>query len=89
MQGGNYLTYLQTTCGFLLVLTLSFFMTATSQADNYDLAKLFQDRGVEGTIIISSLDGKMNYVYNNSRSETRLVPASTFKIPNKAGTWDM
>ena len=33
-------------------------------------------------MVISSLDGKMSYVHNSSRSETRFVPASTFKIPN-------
>ncbi|MCX5806175.1 MAG: class D beta-lactamase [Proteobacteria bacterium] len=70
------------TFGFLVVLTLTIFITATSHADDADLAKLFQDRGVEGTIIISSLDGKMNYVHNSRRSETRFIPASTFKIPN-------
>jgi beta-lactamase class D len=82
MQGRNHLTYLQTKCGFLLLLTLTFLIAATSHADDADLAKLFQDRGVEGTIIISSLDGKMNHVHNSHRSETRFVPASTFKIPN-------
>lgn len=74
--------HFQTTFGFLVVFTLTFFITATSHADDADLAKLFQDRGVEGTIIISSLDGKMNHVHNSRRSETRLIPASTFKIPN-------
>jgi beta-lactamase class D len=82
MQGRNHLTYLQTKCGFLLLLTLTFLIAATSHADDADLAKLFQDRGVEGTIIISSLDGKMSHVHNSHRSETRFVPASTFKIPN-------
>ena len=33
-------------------------------------------------MVISSLDSKMNYVHNSHRSETRFVPASTFKIPN-------
>lgn len=68
--------------GFLVVLTLTIFIAVTSSADDSDLVKLFQDRGVEGTIIISSLDGKRNYVHNSLRSETRFTPASTFKIPN-------
>lgn len=68
--------------GFLVVLTLTVFFAVTSSADDSDLVKLFQDRGVEGTIIISSLDGKRNYVHNSLRSETRFTPASTFKIPN-------
>lgn len=74
--------YLQSTYGFLVVLTLTLFVAVTSHADDNDLAKLFQSRGVEGTIIISSLDGKMSYVHNSRRSETRFIPASTFKIPN-------
>lgn len=74
--------HFQATYGFLVVLTLFFSIIATSHADDADLAKLFQDRGVAGTIVISSLDGKMRYVHNSHRSETRFVPASTFKIPN-------
>lgn len=72
----------QPTHGFLVVLTLTVFIAINSSADDSDLVKLFQDRGVEGTIIISSLDGKRNYVHNSLRSETRFTPASTFKIPN-------
>jgi beta-lactamase class D len=82
MQGGKHMKHFQITFGFLVVLTLTIFIAAPSYADDADLAKLFQDRGVEGTIIISSLDGKMNYVHNSRRSETRFIPASTFKIPN-------
>jgi len=50
--------------------------------DDPDLARLFHDRGVEGTIVISSLDGATEFVHNRERSETRFTPASTFKIPN-------
>jgi beta-lactamase class D len=82
MQGGKHLTHFQTTCGFILLLTLTSLIAGTSHADDADLAELFKDRGVEGTMVISSLDGKMNYVHNNPRSETKFVPASTFKIPN-------
>jgi beta-lactamase class D len=82
MQGGKHLKHFQSTYGFLIVLSLTLFITVTSHADDNELAKLFQDRGVEGTIIISPLDGKTNYVHNTLRSETRVIPASTFKIPN-------
>jgi beta-lactamase class D len=67
---------------FFVALAVAFFVAGDSHADDLDLAKLFKDRGVEGTIIISSLDGKINYVHNSDRSETRFIPASTFKIPN-------
>ncbi|WP_029912150.1 class D beta-lactamase [Pelobacter seleniigenes] len=76
--------HFQTIFGCLVVLTLTIFIVAPSYAyaDDAGLANLFQDRGVEGTIVISSLDGKMNYIHNSRRSETRFIPASTFKIPN-------
>lgn len=67
---------------FLVMLPLAFFGVMTSYADDSDLAKLFRDRGVEGTIVISSLDGTTHYISHTLRSETRFVPASTFKIPN-------
>lgn len=55
---------------------------ATVNAEEPSLAKLFTERNVEGTIIISSLDGRTEYFYNKARSEKRFLPASTFKIPN-------
>jgi beta-lactamase class D len=66
----------------LLLSVVILLMAAICHAEDTDLAKLFQERGVEGTIIISSLDGKKNYVHNKERSETRFLPASTFKILN-------
>jgi beta-lactamase class D len=54
----------------------------TANAEDSDLAKLFSDRKVKGTIIISSLDGKTEYLHNKERAEKRYLPASTFKIPN-------
>lgn len=59
-----------------------FFIVCTVNAEEVDLAKLFNERNVEGTIIISSLDGKTEYLHNKTRSEKRYLPASTFKIPN-------
>lgn len=53
-----------------------------SHAEDSELARLFQDRGLVGTIVISSLDGRKEYVHNLVRSEKRFVPASTFKILN-------
>jgi beta-lactamase class D len=46
------------------------------------LAKLFDDYGLKGTLLIESLDGKERFVYNEARAKTPLLPASTFKIPN-------
>jgi beta-lactamase class D len=51
-------------------------------SEDAELAKLFQDRGVQGTIMITSLDGTTSYIHNNTRAEQRFLPASTFKILN-------
>ena len=65
-----------------IILPLSLCLTPHGFADDPGLAKLFQERGVEGSMVISSLDGKIEYAYNLVRSRERFVPASTFKILN-------
>lgn len=65
------------------VLSPAFCLGAGSNAaDDPDLAILFRHAGVEGTMVITSLDGKGTFIYNKARSEKRFTPASTFKIPN-------
>jgi len=51
-------------------------------AEDADLAALFQERNVVGTLVISSLDENTIYIHNLPRAEERFLPASTFKIPN-------
>jgi len=46
------------------------------------LSGLFAQRGVTGTLIIESLDGRTVWVHNPGRAGERFLPASTFKIPN-------
>ena len=74
------LTHVVTGCSVLLALM--FGSSGGFCADDVDIAKLFHDRGLTGTMIVSSLDGKTEYVYNAVRSATRSTPASTFKILN-------
>jgi beta-lactamase class D len=50
--------------------------------EDADLAKLFTDRNVHGTIVLSSLDGSKSWVHDDERANTLFVPASTFKILN-------
>lgn len=50
--------------------------------DDVVLAKLFDDYGLKGTMVIESLEGKERFVYNEARVKMPLLPASTFKIPN-------
>lgn len=66
---------------FLILISL-ILTIGTANAQDSGLAKLFSDRNVKGTIIISSLDSKTEYLYNEARAEKRFLPASTFKIPN-------
>lgn len=66
----------------ILIVVCLFFSIGTVNAEDSGLGKLFSDRGVEGTIIISSLDGETEYLFNKERSEEGFLPASTFKIAN-------
>lgn len=65
---------------FAVCLALGF--SANAWCEDSDLAKLFADRKVEGTIVISSLNGSQTYLHNEPRANARFVPASTFKILN-------
>jgi len=47
-----------------------------------DLEELFTRDSIDGCIVVSSLDGSKEFVYNASRCSTQYLPASTFKIPN-------
>ena len=66
----------------ILIIIYIFFSFAIVNAEESGLANLFRERQVEGTIVISSLAGKTEYLHNEERSEKRFLPASTFKIPN-------
>jgi len=57
-------------------------LASSGDCEDQDMAKLFADRQVEGTIVISSLDGSQTFVHNETRAKTPYVPASTFKILN-------
>ena len=47
-----------------------------------DLTNLFRNKGINGTIVISIMDGTKKYIHDDERANSRMVPASTFKIPN-------
>ncbi|CAK0781014.1 Beta-lactamase LCR-1 [Gammaproteobacteria bacterium] len=51
-------------------------------AEDEDIAKLFAHRGIDGTMVISSLKNGRSFVHNNPRANRRFSPASTFKILN-------
>ncbi len=69
----------------------TFFVAFTLSADAFGqgnaiasgaLADVFEQHGVEATIVVTSLDGTALHVHNKARSSVRFSPASTFKIPN-------
>ena len=47
-----------------------------------EIASLFSDAGVEGTVVIAKLDGSQRYVHDEPRAGQRFPAASTFKIFN-------
>ena len=65
-----------------LVFVCTFALVMPAYSEDSGIAKIFKDRNIIGTIVLSSLDGKIIYTHNDERAQTRFVPASTFKIPN-------
>jgi len=47
-----------------------------------EIAKLFSDRKVQGTLVLTSLYSSDSWVHDDVRANTPFVPASTFKILN-------
>jgi len=66
---------------FKITLIVLFFLTIAS-ANDAEIKTIFKTKGVNGTLIISSLNGDYNYIYNKKRSIKQYLPASTFKLPN-------
>ena len=63
-----------------LVIVLLF--SVNLLANDIEIEKIFKKYGVDGTIIIESLNTNKVDIYNEKRSNTEFSPASTFKIPN-------
>jgi beta-lactamase class D len=66
-------------CVVALVLSL---LIPSAHGEDLEIANLFKEKNLLGTIVISSRDGRKTYTHNDERARTRFVPASTFKIPN-------
>ncbi|MBF6057076.1 class D beta-lactamase [Thiomicrorhabdus heinhorstiae] len=65
-----------------LVALCLFLVAFSASAEDAELGELFSKQNVTGTLVLSSLKGKQAFVYNETRSEQRFTPASTFKILN-------
>ncbi len=64
----------------LALLTLGLGLPVRAQ--DKDLDPLFQNRGIEGSLVLASLDGQQHYIHDDQRAKTLYAPASTFKILN-------
>nr|VFJ45060.1 MAG: beta-lactamase class D [Candidatus Kentron sp. DK]VFJ52603.1 MAG: beta-lactamase class D [Candidatus Kentron sp. DK] len=66
----------------IFLALLSFLLAAPATAEDAALADPFVRRGIEGTMVISSLRGGERRIHNDSRANRRFSPASTFKMLN-------
>jgi len=51
-------------------------------SEDNELSDLFNQKGIKGTILISTLSGDTSLTANRKRAHQPFLPASTFKIPN-------
>ena len=65
---------------FLGVLLVSLGSSPAGAAEDPDLAALFRNRGLEGTLILSNRDGSVTYLHQEARTDRGFLPASSFKI---------
>lgn len=66
----------------VFICTIVLLFSSTLMAGDVDIEQLFKKEGVEGTLLIESLNGDVQYTNNAAEAELRHIPASTFKIPN-------
>jgi len=68
---------------YKLLITLFFALSvSTVIAEDRELAKLFAAHGVDGTMVISSLNDEQRFVHNDDRANHQFTTASTFKVLN-------
>jgi beta-lactamase class D len=66
-----------------LVFIICFLLLSShAAAEDQAIAKCFTQRGVDGTIVISSLNSGKTFIHNAPRANRRFPAASTFKIFN-------
>lgn len=57
-------------------------ISPTVAAHQANISTPYIEAKVEGTLLIQSLDGSIEYQHNPSKIDDAYIPASTFKIPN-------
>lgn len=65
---------------FAKIFTL-LLISISVHAEDYKIDNLYRSNTINGSILIESMDGKVEYQHNVNDKEA-FIPASTFKIPN-------
>jgi len=65
-----------------IALLAAALLVTAARAEDAQLAALFARQGVDGTLVIASESGSGGWTHDERRAQTRLSPASTFKIFN-------
>jgi beta-lactamase class D len=65
-----------------LLLGYALLLSPLASAEDTDIAQLFAQQGIEGTIVIASLQTGHAFVHNDRRARQRFSSASTFKVFN-------
>ena len=58
------------------------FLPVFASAEDLAISALFAQKGVDGSVVISSLKSGQTFIHNDERANRRYSPASTFKIMN-------
>ncbi len=66
----------------LSLITLLFLCLSSLYANDKDIENIFTKYGINGTLIITSLNQNTTFIHNKQRANQRFSPASTFKIPH-------
>jgi len=64
------------------IILITLLLNNFAFAKDKQIKEIFEKLNIKGTMVISTLDGKKEYIYNKKRANTGFLPASTFKIPN-------
>jgi beta-lactamase class D len=67
---------------FTLIALFSLQGYPASWTESADVAAIFRQAGVTGTFVLYDVDADKFTGHNQARSDTRFIPASTFKIAN-------
>nr|WP_242523449.1 penicillin-binding transpeptidase domain-containing protein [Thiocystis minor] len=67
---------------FILLIVGLLLVSRPAVAEDPDIARRFVERGLTGTMVLSSLQTDQTFIHNLERAQQRLPCASTFKILN-------